>query len=273
MKTKESGNRSALARALGVSRASLYYVSKKDKKDWLLKIQIEQVMRDHPGYGSRSIRDALKRNRKAIQRVMRKFGLRPYRRRGRKWRKKKAVTVMYPNLLLVTMPSYPNHIWAADFTEVLFRGSMVYIATVIDLYAREIVGLAVSLRKGAVLTTQALWNALLHYPRPAIFHSDNGKEYIAKSFVAVLTSCGSRISRSHPGCPWENGYQESFYGKFKVDLGDPNRFKTLGELVAEVYRTIWVYNNTRIHTALRMPPRVFAKQAQINSLKVFDLVS
>ena len=51
------------------------------------------------------------------------------------------------------------------------------------------------------------------------------------------------ISRSRPGCPWENGHQESFYDKFKVDLGDPNRFKTLGELVAEIYRTVWDYNN------------------------------
>ena len=59
--------------------------------------------------------------------------------------------------------------------------------------------------------------------------------------------------------PWENGYQESFYDKFKVDLGDPNRFKTLGELVAEIYRTLWDYNNTRIHSALNMPPVVFAK--------------
>jgi hypothetical protein len=55
---------------------------------------------------------------------------------------------------------------------------------------------------------------------------------------------GSRIFRSHPGCPWENGYQESFYDKFKIDFGDPNRFKTYGELVAEIYRRI---ERTTIH--------------------------
>ena len=54
------------------------------------------------------------------------------------------------------------------------------------------------------------------------------------AFTGILNECGILISRSRPGCPWENGYQESFYGKFKVDLGDPDRFKTLGELVAEV---------------------------------------
>jgi transposase InsO family protein len=77
------------------------------------------------------------------------------------------------------------------------------------------------------------------------------------------------ISRSRPGCPWENGYQESFYGKFKTDLGDPNRFDTLGELVAEIYRTVWYYNHERIHSALRMPPRQFAqlqKQRMIEAI-------
>jgi transposase InsO family protein len=65
---------------------------------------------------------------------------------------------------------------------------------------------------------------------------------------------------SEKGCPWENGYQESFYDKFKIDLGDPNRFHDLGELVYEIYRTIYVYNTTRIHTALRMSPKQFAEK-------------
>jgi len=104
-----------------------------------------------------------------------------------------------------------------------------------------------------------------------IFHSDNGSEYRAKVFVDILTSIGSLISRSAPGCPWENGYQESFYDKFKVDLGDSNRFSSFGELVAETYRMIWVYSHTRIHTALKMPPATFAFQTSMrhtNSYKV-----
>jgi transposase InsO family protein len=104
-----------------------------------------------------------------------------------------------------------------------------------------------------------------------IFHSDNGSEYTAACFVGLLTKCAIHISRSHPGCPWENGYQESFYGKFKVDLGDANRFETLGELVAEVYGTIWAYNHTRIHSALKMPPMMFIEKTEFNSLKPLRL--
>lgn len=250
----------ALAHTLGIARSTLYYVSLKDQKDWLLKVRIETLLREHPDYGSRSIRDHLKLNRKGIQRVMRKYGLKPHRRgRKKKWHKKKEVSIVYANLLLTTAPSYRGHVWAADFTEVWDKGRWVYIATVIDLYTREIVGMDVSLRKGAPLTIKALCNALLYHPRPEIFHSDNGKEYEAKSFISVLNEFGITISRSHPGCPWENGYQESFYGKFKISLGDPNRFRTLGELVAEIYRVVWVYNNTRVHSAHGMPPKVFVQ--------------
>ena len=75
----------------------------------------------------------------------------------------------------------------------------------------------------------------------------------------MLNNLGISISRSKKGCPWENGYQESFYGKFKIDLGDPNRFNTLGELVFEIYKTIHIYNKTRIHSALKMSPYEYTK--------------
>ena len=91
-------------------------------------------------------------------------------------------------------------------------------------------------------------------------HSDNGSEYNAEVFIEALQTVGVLISRSAPGCPWENGYQESFYDKFKIDLGDPNRFKSLGELVSAIYQQIWIYNNERIHTSLRMTPVQFAIQ-------------
>lgn len=270
MHAKKLENKAELARQLGVSRASLYYTSKKEEQDWSLKARIEEALREHPSYGSRRLALHLTLNRKRIQRVMRRFGIKPYRRRGRKYLVKKRVSVIYANLTLTTMPSYPNHVWAADFTELKHFGKKVYVATVEDLYTRKIVGMAVALRKGVPLTMQALQGALLHQPHPEIFHSDNGKEYAAKIFVATLEKTGTLISRSHPGCPWENGYQESFYDKFKVDLGDPSRFKSLGELVAEVYRLIWVYNNTRIHSALKMAPVEYEK-AHKSHLSTFPL--
>lgn len=248
------------ARELGVSRGSLYYRHRLPERDWKLKGEIEAVLRQYPSYGSPRVAVALKRNKKPVERVMKLFGIKAYRRRGRKL-ERRPMAIEYPNLLITTRPRWKSHIWAADFTEIWWRTKKVYLATVIDLYSREIVGLAVSRYKGVQLTAAALWNSLLGNSRPLIFHSDNGSEYRAGALVEILNRIAVLISRSAPGCPWENGYQESFYDKWKVDFGDPNRFDSFGELVAEIYRSIWVYNHERIHSRLKMPPVQFAIQA------------
>ena len=249
------------ARELGLSLRTLYYHPKKPDKDWQLKCQIEEVLRIHPSYGSRRLAIHLTMNRKKVKRGMNIFGIKAYRRRGQKWRKTTTIKVIYPNLLMTTCPLYENHIWAADFTYIPFQGRFVYVATVIDLYTRKVVGIAVYTNHAVQLVLAAFMNALHDHARPLIFHSDNGSEYNAAVFIEALEAVGVLISRSAPGCPWENGYQESFYSQFKIDFGDPARFKTLGELVLAIYQTIWQYNHTRIHSALKMPPMQFALRA------------
>jgi putative transposase len=249
-----------LARELSVYRGVFYYKKKKPDKDWKLKCRIEEVLRTSGkhSYGSRRIALDLGLNRKQVKRVMNLFGIKAYRRRGKKWKKTKNIKVIYPNLLLTTEPSYENHIWVTDFTYLPFQGKTVYVATVLDLFTRKVVGLSVYTTHATQLVLSCFMNAIMTNARPEIFHSDNGSEYNSKVFIEALETVGVMISRSAPGCPWENGYQESFYSQFKVDLGDPERFKTLGELVLAVYRTMWEYNNTRIHSALKMPPNQFA---------------
>lgn len=249
------------ARELGVARCMLYYKPKKPDTDWELKCRIEEVLRTHHSYGSRRVALHLRMNRKRVKRVMILFGIKPYRRRGRKWQRRTKTKTKYPNLLLTNHPLYENHIWATDFTYIPFQGRFVYVATVIDLYTRKIVGLSVYTTHAVSLTLSAFLSAIHSNPRPEIFHSDNGSEYSAAVFVHALETVGVQISRSAPGCPWENGYQESFYSQFKVDLGDPARFTTLGELVLAIYQTIYAYNHTRIHSALKMPPFQFALAA------------
>lgn len=258
MKENSETPKTLRARELGISRSTLYYKPKKPDKDWELKCQIEEVLREHPSYGSPRIALALKRNHKPIERVMKLFGIKAYRRRGRRWKKSKNIKVIYPNLLLTNYPQYENHIWVTDFTRIPFENKIIYVATVLDLFTRKVVGLSVYTTHALQLVLGAFMNAIHSNPRPKIFHSDNGSEYNSEVFTDALQTVGVLISRSAPGCPWENGYQESFYDKFKIDLGDPSRFKTLGELVFAIYQTIYIYNHTRIHTALRMSPMQFA---------------
>ena len=260
MRTTSTATKALQARALGVSLRSLWYKPLQPDKDWALKCQIEEVLRDHPSYGSRRLATHLKMNRKRIKRVMGIFGIKPYRRRGQKWKKTKRIKVIYPNLLMTTCQMYENHIWAADFTYLPFQGRFVYVATVLDLYTRKVMWLSVYTTHATQLVLSAFLNALQDHSRPAIFHSDNGSEYNAALYIHALLTVGTMISRSAPGCPWENWYQESFYSQFKVDLGDPNRFNTLGELVIAVYQAIWQYNHTMIHSALKMSPVQFARE-------------
>ena len=260
-------SKTELARKLGVSRSSLYYQSKMEIKDWKLKQRLEEVLRDKSkaSYGHKRLADHLDINKKRVLRVMKIFGIKPYRRRGKKWRKKgksKRTERVYPNLLLrpEVCPRYPDQIWVSDFTHIYFQGKPIYLATIEDLYTRKIRGFNILTGHPVDLVANALLHAVASHPAPEILHSDQGSEYASKMYVALAECLGIRISMSHPAAPWENGYQESFYSQFKVDLGDPNRFESLGELVYNIYRAIHIYNNHRIHTALRMTPDQYEKQ-------------
>ena len=251
----------ALAKELGVSVSSLYYEKKLPRKDYHLKIRIEEALRYHPSYGHRRLALHLGVNRKRVRRVMRIFDLHPYRRRGRKPRKSNGISgIRHPNLVKEIVPISEGRLWAADFTYLPYKGKFLYLATVIDLFTRKVVGWSVMRNHSTPLVLQALFMAFSAHARPAILHSDNGREYASKIFTRALMETGIRISRTAPASPWENGYQESFYSQFKIDLGDPNRFASLGELVYEIAKTIWSYNHTRIHLALKMPPAVFAQR-------------
>lgn len=259
MKARKAFTKAAFARNIHVSRSTLYYRHKQPDKDWETKQLIEGVLRDKPAYGHKRIAATLGINKKRVLRVMKLFGIKPYRRRGAKWKKPKKDGVSFPNLLLTTYPTYPNHLWASDFTYLPYKGRFVYVATVIDLFTRKIVGVSVLTTHSAQLVLNALAHAVFNNPKPKILHSDQGSEYTSKDFIHLCESLDIIQSMSAKGCPWENGYQESFYSQFKVELGDPNRFVTLGELVYAVYQTIHTYNHSRIHTILKMPPISFAK--------------
>lgn len=256
-------SKTALAKSLGVSRSTLYYQPKQPQKDWHLKNRIEMVLTNHPSYGYRRVALELKLNPKPVQRVMRVYGLKPYRRRGRKYRKSKANGQIYPNLLQqLEFPESQGKIWVSDFTHLTFKGKFVYLATLMDIYDRTIVGWTILTSHPVQLTISALIDAIEKYGRPEILHSDQGSEYKSKVYTSFVKSLGIKQSMSSKASPWQNGYQESFYSGFKTDFGDPDRFQSLGELTAAIYLQIHYYNTKRIHSKLKMPPRVYSKRQE-----------
>ena len=261
--------KTTLAKQLGIARSSLYYRHKQADKDWHTKIDIENILSQKPyhSYGHKRLASHLKINKKRVLRVMKLFGIKPYRRRGKKPFKKPGITALtYPNLLLKILPVKANQIWTSDFTYLKFKDKFIYLATIMDIFTREVVGFSVSTSHGVPLIINAFLSALNLRAPPEILHSDQGREYTSRIYTTLVSMFKIFISMSRRASPWENGYQESFYSQFKVDLGDPNRFDSLGELVAEIYQTINAYNTERIHTSLKMPPRQFAElNAILNS--------
>jgi putative transposase len=128
-----------------------------------------------------------------------------------------------------------------------------------DLYTREIVGWNVSTKHTSELVINAFFDAVKTLGKmPKIIHTDQGSEYNCKEYTTLLEKLGIQISMSKKGSPWENGYQESYYDNFKTDLGlEFDRFSSLGELIEAIHQTIVYYNQTRIHTALKMSPAQF----------------
>jgi putative transposase len=253
-------NKSKALEYLHIPRSSFYYKSILDEKDIVLKQQIETVLVNNPSYGHRRIALELTLNKKQVKRVMRKFGLKPLRSRKKPWKRAKKEVYEAPNLLVSLSPLYKGYVWITDFTYLKWRGRWIYVCTVIDLYTREVVGVGIKTNHATLLVSEALLNALNSNSPPLITHSDQGSEYKSRLFRSILSDYKILQSMSKKGSPWQNGYQESFFSNWKVDIGDVNRFETLGELIAELHRSVYYYNNQRIHTSLKMSPREFSKK-------------
>lgn len=192
---------------------------------------------------------------------MNKYGIKPPRRRRKKIHTTISVNQChYTNLIRELNPSSPRHIYASDFTYLKYHGKFIYLATIEDLFTREIVASNISSKHDSQGVLAVIEEAL-NKGRPQIFHSDRGSEYMAKRVTNFLESNDVKISVSDKGSPWQNGYKESFYDKFKAENGDLNRFGNLGELVEEIYSYIDYYNKYRIHTSLKMSPAQFKKKA------------
>lgn len=258
----------ALALEAEVSISSLYYQRLQPAKDWQLKQQIESVLSQHPSYGHKRIALELAVNKKRIRRVMKLFGIKPYRRRPSKPNKTRDTGMVnpFPNLLQhISFPRLPNIVWVSDFTHLKWNGRWVYLATIMDIFDRRVVGWSVLTGHPVQLTIMALIDAVEKQGLPQILHSDQGSEYKSKVYTKFARDLGIMQSMSKKASPWENGYQESFYSGFKTDFGDPDRYKTLGELTAAIYLQIHYYNTKRIHSKLKMSPQVYFERHQLTN--------
>jgi len=157
--------------------------------------------------------------------------------------------------------------WVQDFTYLWFDRSMHYLAVVLDLKTRRVVGWQLGTRHTSELTHAAVLDALSKYPAPTILHSDQGSEYLSYRHQLLCQKMEIQLSCSTKGSPWQNGFMERFFGSFKLELGNLNRHQDIAELHEAIALAIYYYNTKRIHTALKMSPAAYAATLNINSLR------
>lgn len=159
-----------------------------------------------------------------------------------------------PNWLgKMPMPSAPNQIWVADITYVWTEEGWLYVAGVLDLCSRRIVGLASAGHLETSLPEAALRQAILGRELPAglLHHSDRGVQYASEHYGRVLMYHGITPSMSRRANCYDNAHMESFWGTLKAELISRRRFATRHEAWLAIFEYVETfYNRVRLHSAL-----------------------
>jgi putative transposase len=147
----------------------------------------------------------------------------------------------------------PNEKWAGDITYVPTRQGWLYVAVLMDLYSRRIVGWAMDAQLTATLTLTALEMALRHRRVSAglLHHSDRGCQYVATPYQQRLVALGIRCSMSRPGNCWDNAVVESFFATLKTELFHGRPYLTHEQARTEIFAYLeGFYNRARRHSTL-----------------------
>jgi putative transposase len=191
-----------------------------------------------------------------VARLMAMHGLegRSGRRRRHNLTRQAKVAPDIPDLLKRDFTAQaPNHRWVTDITYVPTAQGWLYLAAIIDLYSKAVVGWAADTHMRVELVTDALTMALTaRRPAPGlIVHSDRGSQYTSREWLDALAAVDARASMGRVGVCWDNAAAESWFGGFKIELVHPiGAFATLHEAKVEIARYIRWHNTTRRHSAL-----------------------
>jgi putative transposase len=211
-------------------------------------------------YGSPRVHAALRAEGRRIgvnrvARVMRHNRIQGrHKRRAPRTTDSKHVHPVAPNLLdRQFIAAVPNKAWLADITYIPTAEGWLYLAVVLDMFSRRVVGWAMRDTMPQDLTLAALQMAISNRrPGPGLLHhSDRGSQYAARAYRQLLNTHGMLCSMSRKGDCWDNAPMESFFGSMKTELGDDTVFDTRNEAKAAIFSFIEVfYNRRRLHSAI-----------------------
>jgi putative transposase len=265
---------------MGLARSTYYYRSrqvsmeaKKEEAD--LRDRIEQIVVEFARYGYRRVTYQLRRegwevNHKRVARIMREQSLQcQIKRRWVKTTDSDHGYRIYPNLLKGLEVRQRNQVWVADITYIRILTGFLYLAVVLDLFSRRVIGWALSEQIDAELTLAGLRMALEERGsvEGCIHHSDRGVQYACHAYVEALQAAGMRISMARKGNPYDNAAAESFMKTLKYEEVYLWDYQSLEDVKCRVpYFLQEVYNQKRLHSALGYVTPAEFEQAELASL-------
>jgi len=251
--------------ALSVSRSGYYQwagteQSLQAEANAELSKEIERVYHEHKGrYGSARITKQLRQEglvcgENRVARLMRENQLAARRKKAFRPRTTLPGQGAAPNLIKELEPSAPNQVWASDITYVATLEGWLYLAVILDLFSRRVVGWKLGESLEAELVVTALRNALvLRQPEEGLyFHSDRGSQYSSEAVRKPLSVIGATQSMSGVGNCYDNATMEAFFSTLKTECFPDNQvFSSQAQARREIFEYIEVYySNQRLHSAL-----------------------
>jgi transposase InsO family protein len=240
---------------LGQARSTQRYTPLPSEYEDRLVEQMIDLATRYGRYGYRRITGLLRWlgwrvNHKRIERLWRREGLKVPKRqpkRGRLW--------LGDGSCIRRRPEYRDHVWAYDFiADRTHDGRPLKMLAIVDEFTRECLAIVVARRMKSIDVLQVLADLFVERGVPAYIRSDNGPEFTAESIREWLARVEVDALFIEPGSPWENGYVESFNGKFRDELLNGELFYTLTEAQVLIERWRREYNTIRPHSSLGYRP-------------------
>ncbi len=192
----------AIAQAVGISSKHIHREGKQEVVDAQLRDQIIDLYKTHPAYGHVRLSIALGVNKKRVLRVMKKYGLKPPRRKSKRFCTKSTSHHSYANLIKDWKPVRPNDLWCSDVSFIPFQGKWWYLATIVDIVTRQIIACQIGKHHNSKLILTTIEQGIsMVKTTPHIFHTDQGTEFMARTCTNFLENLGIKVSASDKASP------------------------------------------------------------------------
>ena len=249
---------------LSISKSSNYYkavVPFSSATDQKLLDTIDKIHTKYPYYGHRRVHKLLGRlgfviGRKRVKRAMALMGIAALYPKPKTTIANKE-HLKYPYLLKElknannqVVTEEPNQVWSTDITYIKLDKGFVYLAAVIDWHTKKILSWKLSNTMDVTLTTDVLKEALLLYPKPEIFNTDQGSQYTAKEHIKILVDNNISISMDGKGRATDNIVIERFWRSLKYEDVYPSSYSTIKEARVGIGKYMDIYNKERLHQSL-----------------------